>query len=413
MRKLDDWITGWLKFVDNTEPPICYKEWVAISVIASALQRKCSMNLGHLIVYPNLYVVLIGPPGSRKSTAMKPGRELLIQKGIRLSADATTKEALIRALRLSSTSVSSLATGETVGHASLTVFSPELTVFLGYDNLQLMTYLNDWWDCNDPWEYDTKNEELKDYISAVWVNLLGATTPEILQTALPTESIGLGFTSRVIFIHAYKMGKVVPMPFISEEAQQTRKDLFTDFEHIYLLSGEFKYTKKFIDSWFDWRYEQEKNPPFQDPKLAGYTAKRPAHILKLCMIVSASESSNMEINEHILERAGQILSRAERGMLNVFSGYGENRDARVMTEIMRTIGSAGEKGMPFSILMDKFKRDTNKDTMLGIIGTLESMKYCRRDRITDTSDPRVIYTPKVEDSHSGSFTLNTNSRKEK
>lgn len=402
MRRLDDWITGWLEFVDNTEPPLCYKEWVAISVIAAALQRKCCINLGHLVLYPNMYIILIGPPGSRKTTAMAPGREILIQKGIKLSADATTKEALIRALRLSSTSVSSLATGETVGHASLTIFSPELTVFLGYDNLQLMTYLNDWWDCHDPWEYDTKDAELKDYIPAVWVNMIGATTPEILQTALPSESIGLGFTSRVIFVHAYKKGKVVPIPFISEEAQITREDLFADLERIYLLNGEFKYTKGFVDAWFDWRYREEKNPPFQDPKLAGYMEKRPAHILKLCMVVSASEGNSMEINEHVLERADQTLRRIERSMLNVFSGYGENRDAKVMTEVMRTIGLAGESGIPFSVLMDKFRRDANKDTMLGIISTLESMKYCRRDRTVDASDPRVIWTPKKEETNAKS-----------
>ncbi len=409
MRKLDDWITGWLEFVDNTEPPICYKEWVAISTIASALQRKCCINLGHLVLYPNMYIVLIGPPGARKSTAMEPARGILSQKGIKLSADATTKEALVRSLKLSSTSVSSLATGETVGHASLTIFSPELTVFIGYDNLQLMTYLNNWWDCQDPWEYDTKDAELRDYIPAVWVNMIGATTPEILQTALPSESIGLGFTSRVVFVHAYKKGKVVPVPFISKEAQRTREDLFADYERIYLLSGEFKYTKGFIDSWVDWRFDQEKNPPFQDPKLSGYVEKRPAHILKLCMVVSASESDSMEINERTLGRATKILSRVERNMLNVFSGYGENRDAKVMTEVMRIVGLAGEKGIPFSILMDKFKRDANKDTMLGIISTLESIKYCRRDR-TDASDPRIVYTPKKEETNGESTKENSISK---
>ncbi len=396
MRRLDDWITGWMSFVDNTEPPDCFKQWVAISIIAATLQRKCSLNLGHLVLYPNMFVILIGPPGSRKTTAMDPGRDILMQKGIKLSADATTKEALIRALRMSSTSVSSLATGETVGHASLTIFSPELTVFLGYDNLQLMTYLNNWWDCQDPWEYDTKDTELRDFIPAVWVNLIGATTPEILQTALPTESIGLGFTSRVIFVHAYKIGKVVAMPFISEEAKKLRVDLFADLERIYLLSGEFKYTKDFVNDWTDWRYDQVEHPPFKDSKLAGYTSKRPAHILKLCMVVSASEGNSMEISGRTLSRAIDILARTERSMPNVFSGYGENRDARTLTEVMRTIALLGNEGIKFSELLNRYVRDANKDVMLGIVRTLESMKFCKIDR-TDPTDPKVVYIRKEKE----------------
>lgn len=390
MRRLDDWITGWLKFQDNTEPPECFKEWVAISVIAAALQRKCVLDLGHEVFYPNLYIVLIGPPGSRKGTAMKPGRNILMEKGIRLSADATTKEALIRALRQASGSTPNLETGEVVGHASLTIYSEEMTVFLGYGNLDLMGYLNDWWDCKDIWEYDTKNVELRDHVNAVWVNGLWATTPSILHLALPNEAVGAGLTSRIIFVYAEKAGKVVPFTFLTEEARNAREYLFADLEHIYRINGEFTYTKEFIDKYTDWRFYQEANPPFDDPQLRGYLAKRPAQILKLCMVFSASRSNDMIITGEIFDRSLSTIEKVEVNMPYIFSGYGESRDARVLSQVMQTVALAGEKGVLFSALMDRFHRDADKDMMWRILRTLESMKYCRRD-ITDPTNPTIIY----------------------
>jgi len=400
MRKLDNWVAGWLEFTKNTEPVEQFREWVALSVIAAALQRKCVLDLGHEIFYTNMYVILIGPPGSRKTTAMKPGRKILTEKGIRLSANATTKEALVRALRMASGSTSNPETGETIGHASLTIYSEELTVFLGYNNLELMGYMNDWWDCGDPWEYDTKNIELRDYISAVWVNMLGATTPSILHTALPNEAVGAGLTSRIIFVYADKIGKVVPFPFLTKEAQIIREKLFSDLERIYLMKGEFTYTKNFIDKYTDWRYEQKDHPPFDDPQLLGYLAKRPAHVLKLCMILSASRSDDMVITEDIFARALSTLERAEVNMPCVFGGYGEDRDAKVLNNAMRMIALAGDQGVLFSTMITRFRRDASKDTMLRVIRTLESMKFCRRDH-TDQADPRIIYTEEIKETNDG------------
>ena len=101
-RRNKDWITSYLRYVDNTEPPNLYKEWVAVSVIASCLQRKCYLDWGPMTFYPNMYIVLTGPSGkARKSTAMGPGMKLLREMGVKLAAESITREALIRELKTS------------------------------------------------------------------------------------------------------------------------------------------------------------------------------------------------------------------------------------------------------------------------------------------------------------------------
>ena len=76
-RLVDDWIDKYLVYSSNTEPPAMFHLWTAISVISSVLQRKCYFPWGTLTFYPNMYVVLVGPPAARKGTAMNIGKKIL------------------------------------------------------------------------------------------------------------------------------------------------------------------------------------------------------------------------------------------------------------------------------------------------------------------------------------------------
>ena len=373
-RKLKDWITAYLEYVDNTEPPHMYKEWSAISTIASVLQRKCYLDWGPMVFYPNMYIVLCGPSGkARKSTAIGPGMKMLRTLGIKLAAESVTREALIRELKNSNATQVDPEDGSMHLHASLTIVSPELTVFLGYNNSTLLSDLTDWYDCRDRWTYRTKNMGTDDIVG-VWVNLIGATTPELLQTTMPRDAIGGGLTSRIIFVYEEKKGKIVPAPFLSPEEVELKELLISDLEKIGMLSGEFKITKKFLKKWIEWYTAQEDNPPFKDLRFSGYIERRPNHVLKLCIIVSASESDMKVITDKHLDRALDILARTEKKMPYTFSGVGKMETADVMARVMATIASQGQ--MTFSSLLEIYYYDADQDTLQKILATLSAMKYC-------------------------------------
>tara|TARA_R100000808_G_C2139349_1_gene147290 strand:- start:803 stop:1981 length:1179 start_codon:yes stop_codon:yes gene_type:complete len=373
-RKLKDWISAYMQYVDNTEPPDQYKMWVAISTIASVLQRKCYLDWGPMVFYPNMYIVLCGPSGkARKSTAMGPGMKMLRTLGVKLAAESVTREALIRELKNSNATQVDPDDGSMHLHASLTVVSPELTVFLGYNNSALLSDLTDWYDCRDRWTYRTKNMGTDDIVG-VWVNLIGATTPELLQTTMPRDAIGGGLTSRIIFVYEEKKGKIVPAPFLSPEEVELREWLVTDLEKIGMLSGEFKITKKFLDKWIEWYTAQEDNPPFKDLRFSGYIERRPNHVLKLCIILSASEGDSKVITDKHLDRALKILGKTEKKMPYTFSGVGKMETADVMARVMATIATNGT--MTFSSLLETYYYDADQDTLQKILATLSAMKYC-------------------------------------
>ena len=93
-RMLPDWIDSYMAYVDNTEPAEAFKLWTAIFCIVACLKRKCFLDWGTITFYPNMYIVLVGPSGCRKGTAMGPGFSMLTELNVRMAAEATTREVL-------------------------------------------------------------------------------------------------------------------------------------------------------------------------------------------------------------------------------------------------------------------------------------------------------------------------------
>lgn len=393
-RQLKDWLDAYMTYTNNSEPPDTYRLWTGISVIAACLKRKCVLRWGTLPIYPNMYIVLVGPSGRcRKGTAMSQGMFFLREMGIKLAAESITREALIRELKESNDTQVDPQTNDMHLHASLTIYSQELTVFLGYNNQALMSDLTDWFDCRDTWTYRTKHMGT-DEIVGVWVNLIGATTPELIQTTLPRDAIGGGLTSRMIFVFEPKKGKTVVAPFLSESERELEVKLLEDLQKICMISGEFKISDEFMDRWIAWYTEaSEGKPPFEDYKFSGYFERRPTHLLKLCLILCASRTSDKRITEGDFDRAVEIMDRTEVRMPYAFSGFGKNQSADVMERVCATLRKRSV--MTFGELLHVFYKDADKWALEKIIDSLVSMQAARvewagKERIIHYVDDNVF-----------------------
>lgn len=357
-----DWIEKYLEYEERSEPPILYKEWTAMSVIAGALQRKCRLPWGGpLVFYPNLYIVLVGPSGRcRKGTALRTGKMLLKDLRIRMVAEAITKEALIK--DMASAGNVEVSFGDvSIIHSSLTVFSMELGVFLGYENKEFLVDLTDWYDCADDWEYKTKTSGI-DEIIGVWLNLIGATTPKVIQNQFPESAVGGGLASRIIFVFEDKKSQEVAFPFLEEKHEDIYKWLQYELEEIHMMKGDFKIDETFIDKYGKWYYKQEVAESLKNERFSGYIERRPNHLLKMCMILSASSRDDMVITGEIFTRALDLLRRTEKKMARTFGGFGQAKTSGVSQRVIEFV--AKEKEVSRSELYRKFYYDIENTKML-------------------------------------------------
>ncbi len=330
------------------------------------------MQWGTISFYPNMYVVLVGPSGKcRKGTAMSQGYDFLKEMGIKMAAESTTREALIQALQQSNDTQVDPVTNKMYLHASLTIYSQELTVFLGYNNVALMSDLTDWYDCRSSWTYRTKHQGT-DEIIGVYVNLIGATTPELLQTALPRDAIGGGLTSRMIFVFETKKHKTVVTPFETDAERELRTLLIRDLERICSMQGEFKVTDAFVERWAQWYTAYDHGaPPFDDYRFAGYFERRPNHVMKLSCIMSASRTSSMVVDVVDFDRALALIEQTEKKMPQTFSGVGKYNQSEMLERIMAHL--AVRKELTVGELLYSFRADVSKTDLDIIVTSLEKM----------------------------------------
>jgi hypothetical protein len=395
-RLLPDWFDGFMLLTENSEPPVLYRKWTAISAIAAALQRKVKVELGiSLTVYPNFYIVLVGPSATGKGTAMKYGSDIINQiPAIRLSAQATSLQALIRRMKETNLTDIDMETGKQMFHSSMTIFSNEFTVFLGYHNRELISSMCDWYDCHDRWIYDTIKRD-KEEIIGVWVNLLAGTTPDNVQSSLPTEAIGGGLTSRIIFVNEEKKNKLVIFTTATKEEIKLQQMLVHDLEQISLMGGCFRYTEDAMSFYADWCYKAEENPPFHDKKFDGYCGRRRHHLISLAMVCSASRSAGLVIDRDDFNRAAMLLAEVEVKMGTVFRGIGRSDISSLINDAIVYFEHSITPDVPLYMFARRFEGDADKFTVDRVLATLESAKQIKL--IRKPGDDTIIHILTWED----------------
>lgn len=373
MRELTNWVDSYMLYMDNTESARGFHKWTALSVIASCLRKKVFLGIGRINIYPNMYVVFVGPPGEpRKSQAISFGTEFLSQiPDIIISADAITPQALIEDLEKSAID-EPMPDGTTYQHASLTITSKEFESFLGakIENTKMITYLTDLFDAQKiPWKYRTKHSG-NNVIPSVFLNLLAATTPESIASSLPSSAIGTGLTSRIMFIWADKRAKTVCYPEETSEEIILKEKLLKDLYLISRMVGEFHFStdcKGRFKEWYDSYNPSNQTRICKDNAFTGWYARKPLYILKLAIIYSAATASNMVVEWNHIQSAIAAIEDAELFMPNVFKAVGRSNiaaDVDLVVEIIKTRKWITEKQ-----LLSLVWRDIDANKLDNVIAT--------------------------------------------
>lgn len=343
MRLCSDWIETFCEYVVDTETPRIFAKWSAIATIAGALRKKCWFQLGRHKTYPNLYIILVAPPGGRKSVSLNYAKELLIEgiPDVVISSESNTRESLLQDLELSATDAI-MPDKTSFRYSALTVMSKEFEIFLGQkkENAKMIVTLTDLYDCTDAvWKHRTKHSG-NSTIPNVYLNLAGCTTPSSLASSFPTDAIGGGLTSRMLFIYCDKREKLVPVPEWTEKEDKYKKLLLKDIASIGSLTGIYNFTANSRKEYDNWYVEQTKAPRVcKDETFAGWYERKPLFVQKLAIICQASQSDNFQIEWNIFERAILLVEEVEETMALAFRGVGRS-DITADVDMIYTIISS-------------------------------------------------------------------------
>lgn len=313
----------YMKYTDRQESPDSYHFWVGASVIAGALQRRAWINKGVYDIYPNVYIVLVGPSGvTRKSRAMRMGTDLIDPYDwANVIADKTTPEALMEAMMFGASNIEKGSDNSVTINANSSAFirASELAVFLNKQSYTsgMVALLTDLYDSPASFRYQTRTQKPIS-LRNVSVNFLGASTPEWLASNLPEAAFEGGFMSRMILVVRHMRSRFIPYP---EDPEPGQKEALQQFlVHV---------RKNFVgpiqlapdaSRWFEeWYYKHETQARGEDYNMLGFIERKPDSLLKLAMLLSAAEDpSRKTISTDQLIQAKNILSWTQQRMFRAF-----------------------------------------------------------------------------------------------
>lgn len=352
-RRLDDWIDRFFRSTEGLPSPEIFRRWAGISIVSGALERRVWVRSLRREFYPNLYTLLVAPPGVGKSVltslAAAYFREL---PGQHLSANSLTKASLVDNLKEAERHfVRPNSNPAVVTFNSLKVCADEFGVFLSkYDN-EFLSFMNAIYD-NYPYSEKRRGGDLHIEIRNPHITFFGGTQPGYLRDLLPEAAWDQGFTSRLLFIYDGESQLVDPLADEGEPLLDV--DLTEDLKSIGEVFGKMTFEQEAAKLLVDWH--MAKGPPIPDhPKLHHYLTRRTAHILKLSMISAVSAGRHPTIVKEDIERAFDWLFDAEARMPDVFRAMSSGGDIKIMEETWHyafRIYSSTNKPIPEALIVD-------------------------------------------------------------
>ena len=376
-RKLPNWLQGLAEYVEDTESPRSFWAWAGIFCISSALQRKVWLPFGMDNLYPNLYIMLVAPPGKlRKGAPLGFSRRILRDAHIPTFADSPTKRALTKYMhKLSETERFKWKDEEgkthIQSHCSVALVSKELSSFLAIEPAKMIEILTDLFDSHDTWEYET-SEKGRDRLFGVCINCFFATTPIWISKNLPEEAIGGGFASRFVTVTAEEKYKSVPIPKIPD--QELYRKLLHDLVQINKLSGPIRWEEKALAHYENWYGSLDGLAKKSlDEHLSVFIERMHIIAIKVAIALHAASKDTLVIEYEDIRKAINLVMEIHDNLMRAFSAHGRSNLALDMDRILMQISVRGEKGIKFSELLAVNYRNVTKLELQEILENLMTM----------------------------------------
>jgi hypothetical protein len=350
-----------IAMLGNNESPVSYLRWSIISAVGAAIARSAWLQFGTKQYYPSQYILLIGAPGSRKSTGIKTAAQLLRKAGyINFAPNKGRKEALWTHLaklgmpeemrKRMEHKAAEVIDEDTVDEVTLLdllnaaeqrdgllpahmlISASEWSDFMGREG-DLVDNLTELHDNIDEWNY-IRTTKSSLYIREPTISMIGGATPASFGSVLPGNALSTGFVRRLILVHGEHTKKV---PFPDPANEEIAAELIAMLQWIMANPvGEVCFTTDARELLAE-IYMQEHF--LTATQMQSYAFGRQEHLCKMLIISAVARQSDTITVDDVLF-ANTILLRTEISMPKALGHFGGARNASPANAVLEYINTA-------------------------------------------------------------------------
>ena len=404
-RQLQSWLKTLEQYAEETESSRQFWMWAGVSTIASALQRKVWLQFGAQNLYPNMYILLVGPPAQRKDAPVSFSRKVLMDLSIPVAADSSSKRRFTSSLEKTSNTEQFYFKGKPMTQCAMSVISGEFSDLFAVNLKEMVECLTSVYDSREVWKYETEGKG-QDKLYNVCVNCLAATTPGWIMDNLPQSAIGGGFTSRFVMVYGDKVYKRVTVPWIRsvedlkdpkiiEQHESLYKALVKDLQHIHQnLLGPFIWEPsayQYFDTWY--QRIDEKIRETNDERLHPFIGRMHTIALKTAMCLRADYSDELVLTIDEIKPSIALLEGVLKTASDAFGGHGRSKSGPDVQRVMAQVKML--RSLSFRELMKLNYRHLNKSELQQVLATIESMGLIRIQHSSEHPEGMVFWVGKA------------------
>ena len=320
----------YLQYTKDIPAPYVFRLWSAIHAVGAAVERRVWTDFGRNRLYPNLFVLLVGPPGTGKTQAIEPIVDLLRKSGsVTIAPNDVSKQSLLDALK--GAARGSLYNGRPFDYHFLALVVRELANFMSKYDLELTGLLTDLFDCPAVNEERKRSHDKGAALTNPGISFIIGTATENLGKTVSTEMWGSGFMARVIMV--FSAEEIIPTDMFSAIPTDDRvaEALQVGLRRLGERLGPMIWSPDAQRLLREFRLVQREGAPMHN-RLTHYTTRRWLHLAKLCMIAALSDERPNVLPEDYYMALNWLLA-AEADMPEIFKDMVSHEDGAIHEEL--------------------------------------------------------------------------------
>lgn len=319
-----------LEYSKDLPTPRIFRLWSILHAIGAASERRVWTVFGRNTLYPNLFVVLVGPPGVGKTQALEPMAVLLRKSGsVTLAPNDLSKQGLLDAIAEAGRAV--MLNGRPFDYHFLALSVREMSNFMSKYDLELTGLMTDLFDCPSVNDEKKRTHNKGKLIPSPGISFIMGTATQNLGATVSNEMWGSGFMARVIM--AFSSDEVVPENMFEDIPvdDDLGNEIVGGLARIGQMVGPMTWEPDAQSLLRHFRLNQKDGAPIHN-RLSHYVTRRWLHLAKLCMIAGlADERQTVEADD--FHTALSWLREAEEFMPEIFKDMVSHEDGQIHEEL--------------------------------------------------------------------------------